>query len=78
MKKKHSLFFIFSFFLSVITIYPNVSYAYLDMGTGSYILQIILGGILGGIFWIKIYWMKFKSFFVRLFSRKNNNEKTNS
>lgn len=53
------------------------SYAYLDMGTGSYILQIILGSIVGGIFWIKLYWQKIKTSINTFFKQKNNvNKKT--
>ena len=47
----------------------GTSYAYLDPGTGSMILQIILGG-LGGIAIIgKIFWGKIKS--ILMFRKKS-------
>jgi uncharacterized membrane protein len=44
--------------------------AYLDPGTGSYILQIILAAILGGLFALKLFWHRIKLFLKRIFSRK--------
>lgn len=46
--------------------------AYLDPGTGSYILQAIIMGVVGIIFSIKMFWKKVVSFFENLFSRKTN------
>ena len=37
--------------------------AYLDPGTGSIIVQAVVGGVLGGLLIIKIYWKKIVSFF---------------
>ena len=39
------------------------SYAYLDPGTSSIIIQAILGAIAAGAVTIKIYWNKLKSYF---------------
>ena len=39
------------------------AFAYLDPGTGSMILQAIIGGIVGGMIAIKVYWKKVKGFF---------------
>ena len=49
--------------------FPSISYAYLDMGTGSYIIQAILAGFFAGLFFIKIYWFKFSKFISKLFGR---------
>lgn len=57
------VFFSF-FFLS------QSAYAYLDPGTGSLILQMIIAGILSTLFAIKMYWYRLKSFFKDLFDRK--------
>ena len=35
--------------------------AYLDPGTGSMVLQIILGGVAGAMVVAKLYWSRFKS-----------------
>jgi Na+/proline symporter len=39
------------------------AYAYLDPGSGSFILQMIVAGIMSSLFVLKIYWKKMKSFF---------------
>ncbi len=41
------------------------AYAYIDPGSGSIILQAILGAIAAGGLTIKIYWNKLKDFFKR-------------
>ena len=40
------------------------AYAYLDAGTASMLLQIILGGVAGALVVLKIYWHRVKSWFV--------------
>lgn len=50
---------IFSF---LIISYDN-AYAYIDPSTGSYILQMLLAGLLGALFVLKTYWRNLKSFF---------------
>jgi len=42
---------------------PQSAYAYVDPGTGSYILQILLAGIIGIPFIIKSKWNKIVLFF---------------
>ncbi len=37
--------------------------AYLDPGTGSIIIQAVVGGVLGGMLVIKLFWKKIVSFF---------------
>ncbi len=39
--------------------------AYLDPGSGSYLLQLLIGGLLGGLIVIKASWGKIKSYFQR-------------
>jgi hypothetical protein len=39
--------------------------AYIDPGTGSIILQALIGGILAGLVTIKFYWSKVRGIFVR-------------
>lgn len=38
---------------------------YLDPGSGSFILQILLAALLGSAFAIKMYWRKIKAFITR-------------
>ena len=39
------------------------AYAYVDPGTGSYLLQILIAGLLGAAFALKLYWTRVKGFF---------------
>ena len=49
----------------IIIIFLNTkAFAYLDPGTGSIILQSILGGIAAGISYGAIYWQKIKDFYM--------------
>ncbi len=59
-------------------IFPQVAFAYLDPGTGSYILQMLIAGILGAFFMIKIFWNKIKFFFVNFFSKQKSAETDNN
>jgi len=45
------------------------THAYLDGGTGSMILQLLIGGAVGLSAVAKMYWYKIKSFFVRSSSK---------
>jgi len=38
---------------------------YIDPGSGSFLIQAIIAAILGGLFYFKNLWRKFKSFFIR-------------
>ncbi len=64
-------YFLIMFYLILI---PRLLYAYLDPGTGSYILQVIIAALLGVAFTIKIYWKKLKSFFSSLFSKRTGKD----
>ncbi|MFQ6112623.1 MAG: hypothetical protein ACE5NG_00895 [bacterium] len=55
--------------------FPHMVYAYLDPGTGSYILQILLAGLLGASFLIKTFWKNIKAFFVNLFAKGQKSAK---
>ena len=43
--------------------------AYLDPGTGSIIIQVVIGVAVGGLATIGIFWGRVKSFFRNIFSR---------
>jgi hypothetical protein len=40
-------------------------FLYIDPGSGSYLVQVIIAAILGGAFYVKRIWWKFKSFFTK-------------
>jgi len=44
--------------------------AYIDPGTGSFIIQIAIAAFVGCSFAIKIFWSKIKTFLRNLFSKK--------
>ena len=41
------------------------AYAYIDPGTGTIIIQAIIGALAAGAVTIKIYWYKLKAFFTK-------------
>ena len=47
--------------------FPRHAYAYLDPGTGSYLLQMLLAALLGGLFAIKLFWGRIKNFLKNFF-----------
>ena len=49
---------------------------YIDPGSGSYLVQMIIAGILGGLFYFKNLWLRIKSFFTRN-KKSNESEKEN-
>ena len=57
--------------LIIFFIITDVSYAYLDPGTGSIILQAIIGFIAAALATVSIYWNKLKLFLNKLFKKKN-------
>ena len=63
--------------LTVILILCSVSkaHAYIDPGTGSYIIQVIIGGLLGAAFALKVYWEKVRAYFSKLFSKRTKSGK---
>ena len=62
-------FIIFIYFSSI-----SFAYAYIDPGTGSIMLQAILGFIASIVVGTSFYWHKFKLFIKKIF-KKDKNEK---
>jgi len=52
----------------LVLFFTSNAHAYLDPGTGSMILQAILGGIAGAAVLLKLYWGKIRA----IFSKSNN------
>lgn len=44
-------------------LFPPPTYAYIDPGTGSYVLQVVIAGLLGALVSLRIYWARIKAFF---------------
>lgn len=58
------------FFLPTHLIAP----AYLDPGTGSLLIQLAIGALVGGWFLVKTYWARIKSFFSNHFAAAKKDE----
>ena len=43
--------------------------AYIDPGTGSYLIQLLIASILGSLFALKIYWRKIRAFIADKFAK---------
>ena len=64
-------------FLIVNILFVEQSFAYIDPGSGSLILQIILGAIAATAAFAKIFWYRVKEFFKKfsnLFTKKDENQ----
>ena len=70
----------FVFYLLLIKVFMahNLAYAYIDPGTGSFILQAIIGFLAALSAGFLYYWTKVKNFFLKFFKKNNNNEKTDN
>lgn len=54
--------------------FKGVNMAYLDPGSGSFLLQLLIAAILGGLIAIRAYWGRLISFIRRIFSREEHKE----
>ena len=57
-----------AFFVILLT--RQNAYAYLDPGTGSYVLQAAIAAVIGATFAVKMYWRRIKAFFSGLLTKK--------
>ena len=58
----------------VVATAPTTAYAYLDPGTGSFILQMLVAGFLGAILYVKLAWARTRLFFSCLFSSSSEED----
>lgn len=72
MRLKNVFFAASSVIVLSVVLAPD-AHAYLDPGTGSYIIQLVLAALFGGLFAIKMFWAKIAAFFRKAFSAKNKN-----
>ncbi|NIB40038.1 hypothetical protein HBA55_10595 [Pseudomaricurvus alkylphenolicus] len=40
---------------------PQFAYAYLDPGSGSFLIQMLIAGLVGAFYTIKMYWYRLKA-----------------
>ena len=74
---KKILIYLISNIIAIFLIVTN-AYAYLDPGSGSFILQAIIGFLAALSAGFLYYWTKVKNFFLKLFKKNNNDEKTDN
>jgi hypothetical protein len=55
-------------YLTIFAIPPV--YAYIDAGSGSFLFQILIGGLLGAAVAVKAFWRRIWAFFTRRPSRR--------
>ena len=76
---------VFLFLIFSQTVYASIdigtfdwnSYAYyIDAGTGSIVIQVLIGAFVGGIALIGVYRMRVKNFFSNLFKRRRQDSKS--
>ena len=65
--KTHKIIFPVMFFLILL---PARSYAYIDPGTGSFVVQMLIAAVLGAFFALKMYWQRLRTFFSKLLAKK--------
>lgn len=65
---------LFLFFFIALT---TNAYAYLDPGTGSMIVQAIVGAIAATVSYFYFFWSKVKNFFKKIFSKSFIKKKKN-
>jgi hypothetical protein len=53
---------------------PGSALAYLDPGTGSFIIQMLVGAVLGGLVAVGVFWRRFKGFVRRLFTKNADDD----
>ncbi|MDC0190838.1 catalase [Rhodospirillales bacterium] len=57
--------------LILVLFMPAPAHAYLDAGTIGMVFQVILGGIVGFIVWVKFHWQGVKNFLISQYKRQN-------
>ncbi len=62
-------------FVLIYLVLPSHTYAYLDAGSGSYLIQIIIASLAGFGYLIKLNWKKLKNIFTQKEKKGLENEK---
>lgn len=72
MRYKNKFYKALAFIILFFCVFTQDAYAYLDPGTGSYFLQILIASLLGALFFIKSFWRvilrTIRSVFLKSFS----------
>ena len=57
------------YYIIATILFSNPAYAYLDPGTGSMILNLIVGAAAGAITFASVFWQKIKNFFRKILKK---------
>jgi len=57
------MFRLTAFLIFVLFLLPLCGYSYIDLGSGSYIIQLIIAGFVGFSLSVRIFWKKIKGRF---------------
>jgi len=63
--------------LIFLIVQPKEAHAYLDPASGSYVIQVIIAFMLGGLFAIKTFWRSINNFFTDLFLKRKKDKRDN-
>ncbi len=55
---------LFKILLVCVLFIPNL-YGYIDPGSGSLIFQLLIAGLAGSLYAVKVFWKQIKTFFVK-------------
>lgn len=55
---------------AILAALPKPAHAYLDLGSGSYLLQLLLAGTVGLLYAAKSYWREIKARLCRFLGKK--------
>ena len=56
--------------IAALLAFAGEAHAYVDPGTGSYVLQIVIAGAVAGMFAVKTFWLNIVTFFSNLFGKQ--------
>lgn len=76
----NKMFYLVTFFLILVSIHlslPPHAEAYLDPGTGSYILQLLIAGLLSALVMFKPILTMIKNTFAKLLGKEKNSDEEN-
>ena len=73
LSRRFRVFDILVLFLVVVGLSRD-AYAYVDPGTGSYLLQILVAGFLGLLYALRLSWARLKDFLTSRFLRSSKKD----
>ena len=62
------------FIALLLLLVTSTAHAYLDPGTGSYVVQLLIGSLLGGLFAVGVFWRRVVASIRRLFKRRSDDD----